>query len=185
MTKICTKCKVEKPKQDFHKNCQSKDGLASNCKECRNSVNRKYRKNNPQYLEYHKKNKDKKREYDKEYRSDNRDSILLKKKKYYNENKERHLERSRNWRLNNRGKANSIRRKYDAKKLQATPSWSEFDKINIVYEKAIWLSNLTGKSYHVDHIIPLQGKDACGLHVWENLQILEGSLNCSKGNKHE
>jgi len=73
--------------------------------------------------------------------------------------------------------------KRKAFKINATPNWSEGDKIKIVYEKAKWLESLTGLKYHVDHIIPLNNKNVCGLHVWNNLQILEDKLNMSKNNK--
>jgi len=75
---------------------------------------------------------------------------------------------------------NSIYRSF---KLQATPHWTDLDKIKLLYTKAKWLEKLTGKKYHVDHIIPLQGENVCGLHIWENLQILESSINLAKGNK--
>jgi 5-methylcytosine-specific restriction endonuclease McrA len=69
-----------------------------------------------------------------------------------------------------------------ATKINATPSWFEKDKIALLYEKAKWLESLTGLQYHVDHIIPLQGDNVCGLHVWANLQILEASINIAKSN---
>lgn len=41
-TKICTKCKLEKPISQFNKNISKKDGLQSECKQCHNSLYKQY-----------------------------------------------------------------------------------------------------------------------------------------------
>ena len=53
-TKICTKCKVEKPVSDFHKDKHQLDGFHSYCKSCRSAINRLVNERllqNPEYRE--------------------------------------------------------------------------------------------------------------------------------------
>ena len=51
------------------------------------------------------------------------------------------------------------------------------------YKVAKILGGLTGQKYHVDHIIPLRHPLVAGLHHEDNLQILLGRDNRSKGNR--
>lgn len=66
---------------------------------------------------------------------------------------------------------------------QRTPSWANKDLISVFYTKAKFMEWFTGEAYNVDHIIPLRGKNICGLHVEYNLQVLPERENFSKGNK--
>lgn len=70
--------------------------------------------------------------------------------------------------------------RHEAIKLR-TPSWADMDKISEIYNK----SRSLGCDYNVDHDIPLQGKFVSGLHVPENLVIVESTENFSKQNKFE
>ena len=47
------------------------------------------------------------------------------------------------------------------------------------------MSDIRGELFTIDHIIPLNGDNVCGLHVPENLQIMLNEHNILKGNKHE
>lgn len=69
-----------------------------------------------------------------------------------------------------------------ALKLNATPPWLtnvHKDEIQQIYKQAALDDG------HVDHIVPLQGKIVCGLHVPWNLQVLPKSENLKKYNKFD
>lgn len=60
--------------------------------------------------------------------------------------------------------------------LQATPIWANLVKIAEIYKNV-------PTEMQVDHIVPLQGLNVCGLHVHRNLQYLSKPENSSKRNK--
>ena len=70
-------------------------------------------------------------------------------------------------------------------KLNRTPPWLNDGQLLEIESIYIYCSALrrTGLNYHVDHIVPLQGKTVSGLHVPWNLQVLPAKMNMQKGNR--
>lgn len=103
--------------------------------------------------------------------------------RYYDNHTEVVCKRVSEYAQRNTDKVNTKQAKYKAQKLKATPKWADGEKIASIYQEAKLFVDSNGKVYHVDHIVPLQGKTVCGLHVEHNLQILPGKENCSKQNR--
>jgi hypothetical protein len=87
------------------------------------------------------------------------------------------------------GKANTLANdaKRRAAKLQRTPAWLTVDDLWMLeqaYELAALRTKMFGFSWHVDHIIPLQGKLVSGLHVPTNVRVIPGIENVRKANRY-
>ena len=134
----------------------------------------------------------------KNFRKENPDCRKVESRKYYEKYRTRCLAYAREWAVNNKEKIKKNHKKWRSKnpeklgiahnrylsvRKQAIPIWSEPELIKKIYLMRDALNELWGTSFEVDHIVPLQGKTVCGLHCWDNLQLLEAKLNSSKGNK--
>lgn len=140
-----------------------------------------------------------------EYWRRNRDKLNAKNRSVYANNVEMYRERQRNYyhanldtkrsyarsSQNARYKRNPAPMKANARRRQAeerlaTPAW--FGEIDaFVLEEAFSLAALrkayTGLGWHVDHMIPVASDSACGLHVWNNCQVIPATMNMAKSNK--
>ena len=156
--KHCSNCNQTKEFTEFYIN---KGKHKCYCKECIKQKN----------IEWKQANKDKVAEYDKVWQQANKD----KKSKNY-----------KNWQVNNRAKVNSYNSYRRALELQATPKWltaSHKLHMECKYSLAAMLSKHTAEQHHVDHIVPLNGKTVCGLHVPWNLRVIPATENLRKSNK--
>ena len=108
-------------------------------------------------------------------------------KAWYKKNKETYAVKTKAWQQANKDKRNATDAKRRASELQRTPSWltkEDLEEIKDIYRMARRRTEVEGIPYHVDHIIPLQGKNSSGLHIPSNLQILRARDNIIKGNKY-
>lgn len=108
-------------------------------------------------------NREKRSEYAKQYRKEQREKIAADKKAY---------------RLANPGLWASYCAKRRALKRRAIPSWANFERIDALYVLA---SSAVG--YEVDHIVPLNSALVCGLHCEANLQVISKIENRLKHNR--
>ena len=111
----------------------------------------------------------------------------IKKAGYY-KYRDKHLAKRKRYVENNRAKVNALAKAYKIRKKNRIPIWVDKEHmwlIKEVYELAQLRSKHFGYSWHVDHIIPLQGELVSGLHVIENLRVIPAVENIKKKNKFE
>jgi len=162
-TKLCSSCNEYLSTDLFYTSKNTKDGLRGKCKSCTNSDNNQWYRDNSESVKA-RTNK---------YKSDRRELARKKGREYYVRNKDRYL-------------VNAYKR--DERTRRATPPWLSKEhkaEMQTFYWLARDLRAVSGEVYHVDHIVPIQGENVCGLNVPWNLQLLPSDLNISKSNKHE
>ena len=200
MTKFCNKCQTLKSIAEFGKDKNRHDGLHYACLACRRLVRianseaiklqkrEHYARNREVLLERKRLSYPKQAEAKiaygiKRYQA-KRDEILKKQKQYIAQRPDYYKQ----FRALNPEKINAKENKRKAAKLQRIPCWlteDDFWMIEQAYEICALRTKITGIKWHVDHIIPLQGKLVSGLHMPYNLQVIPASVNTSKGNKFE
>ena len=195
-TKKCKACETEKSLFDFRqsKNRSGTYTYRNQCRSCEREAS----------LKYEAENREKRRQEKRDFYATNLEKELERKRLHYALNTEKEKARSARWREENREYLREKDRqdaknrpayfcyktqKRHAAKLQRTPAWlseEQLKEIQVEYELSAWCSQVMGVKYNVDHIVPLQGKTVCGLHVPWNLRVIPASDNFRKSNKfHE
>jgi hypothetical protein len=157
-----------------------------------------YLKNKDAFIEYRAKNREARKEYCKQYRKDHKHDPEYKAKEnartlaWYHANfdkiKDKKYAKDKAWRDKNKDIINSFTAKRRVIKLQRMPKWlteEQKKQIKDMYALATLLNETTDTEWHVDHIIPLQGKLVSGLHVPDNLQVIPAKENLIKRNKYK
>lgn len=138
-----------------------------------------------QTQKWHKDNADKVRFHKASWIEKNREKKALQDKLWAEKNRERSNQHKQRWNKINAGRKLALDRKYKTSKIQRTPLWlDKVDHAEIEFTY-VWCAALRscGLDYHVDHIVPLQGKAVSGLHVPWNLQVIPAVSNLRKNNR--
>lgn len=205
-TKRCLSCREDKPVGLFWKNKRSADGLDRYCIECGKLRRKKDYIDNretylhrvqqyqqrPEFKEQHKQYQQTwlqkggdvwLKEYQWRYCEQHSEKRTQVSKEWYEQHPEARPEIHRRYRINNSGVVLARLAKRRVQKKQAIPPWFEKAEVEALYQQCKVKSIQEGKIYHVDHIIPINNIDVCGLHCLDNLQILTAEENLSKSNK--
>ena len=131
-------------------------------------------------------NREKHNTSNKLWRDKNKEKITLYKKAWRERNKKQQALYDKLWKQLNSDKVNAQNNKRRCAKLNRIPKWINLETISQIknlYKLAVVKTKETGIKWHVDHIIPLQGKNVSGLHVLANLQVIPAVENLRKNNK--
>jgi hypothetical protein len=108
-TKVCSKCGIEKPFEQFSKKSASKDGYRATCKVCEH--------------EYHMENKERLNQQSRERHNKNRKADNLRNKQYYQDHKEHHAVLAKTYREDHREEIREGKRQW-----KKTPKGKECEK---------------------------------------------------------
>lgn len=121
-----------------------------------------------------------------EWRLANPEKMKIYKDAWLLKNKDTQANSIKQWKKDNPEKVLAGFHKRRASKIKATPCWyGEFDAfvMHEAFRLARLRQSITGVKWHIDHMIPLQSKEASGFHCASNIQVIPEWMNVSKANK--
>lgn len=98
-------------------------------------------------------------------------------KKWVEKNKSKMRDLVRDWERRNRPRKNEHRAARRALERNALPKWANRAIIASIYASA------RNSGLVVDHVVPLNNPNVCGLHVPANLQLITATANKAKHNR--
>jgi hypothetical protein len=127
-TKLCSKCKQQKPLSDFYARKSAKDGRQSECKQCNSERHKKfYLEHIDQYREtharYHRNNYEKMRQKALEYAHS--EQGIKRRKEYYESHKAERREYERKYREKNKSKRRELQRRYYYANKDRASTWKK------------------------------------------------------------
>lgn len=169
-SKICSKCGIEKPFDNFYKRKDSKDGYRNDCKDCKNIMFKNlYKSNkdkiNEKHKEYNKNNKKEIKKYHEEYYQENKEKISKKIKEYCENNKEKRKEFHKKYYQENKEK----RLEYEKKRRKSNPLHKLKGNIRSLIGISIKNFGFTKKS-HTYEIIGIDYQN-CLNYLFENAKL--------------
>lgn len=123
---------------------------------------------------------------DRRYLESNKELINARRRARYHANNDAKLKTHREWVSSNKPSVLASQRKIRFLRMKRAPKWLNDDdwiSMEAFYAKAKEIKKSTGIKQHVDHIVPLVGKNVSGLHVPWNLRVLPAADNLAKSNK--
>lgn len=193
-TKICGLCKEEKNIFDFNKDSSRKDGLQNKCRECKKSIDKEYVKTHRERnIEKSKlwriNNKDKCREYIKEWISNNPERYKSIQKKHWDKSYQKNKLRK----LVSNAIKKGLKNPANSKSIFSKLGYSPEDLKNHI--EKLFKDDMSWENYgewHIDHIEPQSWlhfeslEDENFLKCWNlnNLQPMWAKENISKQNRY-
>jgi 5-methylcytosine-specific restriction endonuclease McrA len=192
--KICRKCGIWKPFDEFHVHKECYGGHSSTCKTCKLEYRQSRKEETSQFMKeyyqenkkriigyaktYYKENLDERKEYDKKRKQRDKEKISKRQKKYYQLNRELFYRKNQERRSY---KHKVIFTPYERKQILDRDNWTCQTCGIKVHDRHTGNWNTPDKA-HIDHIIPISKG---GNSEPKNLRILCRTCNLSKHDKQD